>query len=266
MHGSKWSKPLIAVWTGCVLLFLYIPIATVFVVAFSNSSYFTFPVKVWSLRWFDEMLQLYIVWNYHMTSLAIALAVTVVATILGLFGALAFARYDWTGRKLYQKLILLPVFFPQAVLGLALLLWFSFLGILPDWRTAVFAHLVWIVPIISLVISIQVYGFDASQEDAAIDLGASRLRVLFDITLPALAPGIASGALFAFLLSWSNVPLSMFTSGADSTVPQWLLSKMAVSYTPVVPAVGVVSIVGAVVVLSVGYVTVTLRRRRLWRE
>ena len=262
MRTSNWPKALIAVWTACVLLFLYIPITTVFIVAFSDSSYFRFPVKTSSLRWFEEMFHTRILWDYHLTSLWIALAVAGMATVLGLLGALAFARYDWRGRKLYQKLILLPVFFPQAVLGLALLLWFSFLGILPDWKTAVFAHLVWIVPIISLVVSIQVYGFDAAQEDAAVDLGASRLRALFDITLPALAPGIASGALFAFLLSWSNVPLSMFTSGADSTVPQWLLSKMTVGYTPIVPAVGVLSIVGAVGLFFIGYILLMLAKRK----
>lgn len=260
MTSHTLPRSLVIVWTACVLIFIYIPIVTVFIVAFTHSSYFSFPVKAWSLRWFHEMFQQYVLWNYHLTSLFIALAVTAIATVLGFFGALAFARYEWRGRRLYQKLILLPVFFPQAVLGLALLLWFSFLGILPDWKTAVFAHLVWIVPIISLVISIQVYGFDASQEDAARDLGAGRLRVFFDITLPALAPGLASGALFAFLLSWSNVPLSMFTSGADSTVPLWLLSKMATSYTPVVPAVGVVSILGAVALLSLIYIAATLRR------
>ena len=127
---------------------------------------------------------------------------------MGFFGALAFARYDWKGRHVYQKLLMVPIFFPQAVLGLALLLWFTFIGIIPTWHTAIIAHLVWIAPIVTLVISIQVYGYDTAQEEAAFDLGANRFQVLREVTLPALAPGLFSGALFAFLLSWVNFSLS----------------------------------------------------------
>ena len=86
-------------------------------------------------------------------------------------------------------------------------------------------HAVWIIPIVTLVISIRLFGYDVAQEEAAFDLGASRWQVAREITLPALWPGIFSGALFAFLLSWSNLPVSVFTSGADTTLPEWLFSS-----------------------------------------
>lgn len=108
------------------------------------------------------------------------------------------------------------------VLGLALLLWFNALGINPSWQTAVVAHLVWIVPVVTLVIAIQVYSFDPTLEEAARDLGASRWFILREVTLPILWPGIWSGALFAFLLSWGNFPLSLYTAGVDSTIPKWI--------------------------------------------
>ena len=113
--------------------------------------------------------------------------------MIAFFGALAFARYDWKGRSVYQKLILLPIFFPQSVLGLALLLWFNTLGLPLSWKTAVFAHLVWIVPVVTLVISIQVYSFDPALEEAAFDLGATRWQVLREVTLPVLFPGPVLG-------------------------------------------------------------------------
>ena len=166
---------------------------------------------------------------------------------------MAFARYDWRGRQFYQRLIMLPIFFPQAVLGLALLLWFTYVGVLPSWEAAVFAHLVWIVPIVTLVISIQVYGFDAAQEEAAYDLGANRWQAFREVTLPALAPGLFSGALFAFLLSWGNFPLSTFTTGADSTVTEWLFTKMGSGYTPMIPTMGALSVFGAITILFGGY-------------
>ena len=186
---------------------------------------------------------------------------TVIAVVIAFFGALAFARYDWRGRSLYQKLVLLPIFFPQSVLGLALLLWFNALGLDLSWKTAVFAHLVWIVPVVTLVISIQVYSFDPALEEAAFDLGATRWQVLREVTLPVLFPGIFSGALFAFLLSWGNFPLSLFTTGADTTVPEYLYAKMVAGYTPGVPVLGTVSTIGAAILLLGGYGLIVLRRR-----
>ena len=195
------------------------------------------------------------------TSISIALCVTVIAVVLAFFGALAFARYDWKGRPLYQKLILLPIFFPQSVLGLALLLWFNTLGLPLSWKTAVFAHLVWIVPVVTLVIAIQVYSFDPALEEAAYDLGATRWQVLKEVTLPVLFPGLFSGALFAFLLSWGNFPLSLFTTGADTTVPEYLYAKMVAGYTPGVPVLGTVSTVGAAILLIGGYAAILAMRR-----
>jgi spermidine/putrescine transport system permease protein len=107
------------------------------------------------------------------------------------------------------------------------------------------------VPIVTLVISIRLFGYDIAQEEAAFDLGASRWQVAREITLPALWPGIFSGALFAFLLSWSNLPLSVFTSGADTPLPVWLFSRTATNYSPLVPAVAVIgTVVSAMIVIS----------------
>ena len=195
------------------------------------------------------------------TSLTVALLVASISVLLAFFGALAFARFDWRGRRLYQRIILLPIFFPQAVLGLALLIWFSSVGIIPDWRTAVVAHLVWITPIVTLVISIQAYSFDPALEEAASDLGASRWQTLKEVTLPVLAPGVISGALFAFLLSWGNFPLSLFTTGADQTVPEWLYAKMVSGYTPLVPTLGALTTTGAAIILLLGYTVFMLTRR-----
>ncbi len=121
------------------------------------------------------------------------------------------------------------------------------------WHTAIFAHLVWIVPIVTLVIAIQVYGFDPSVEEAAYDLGASRVQVFKEITLPILWPGIFSGALFAFLLSWGNFPLSTYTTGADQTAPEWLYAKMVAGYTPQVPALGSLTVLMAAIILFGSY-------------
>lgn len=258
-------KALIVVWTVSVLVFIYVPMVSVVLASFARKRYFSFPIGGWDTRWYEKAFESLSVRELISTSLSVAVLVTVFSVLLAFFGALAFARYDWHGRKLFQKLVLLPIFFPQAVLGLALLLWFSALGVTTSWMTAVFAHMVWIVPIVTLIISIQVYGFDPALEEAAFDLGASRWQVFREVTLPILAPGLISGSVFAFLLSWGNFPLSLFSTGADQTVPEWLYAKMVSGYTPMVPTLGSLTMGGAVLVILTAYVTLVLYRRRQTR-
>lgn len=254
-------------WVAFVLLLIYLPIACSAMASLSKSRYFMFPVRQYSTEWWGKTWASIEVQTLVGNSLSIAFLVTLISVSLAFFGALAFARYDWKGRKLYQKLLLLPIFFPQAVLGLALLLWMNTLGLMPSWKTAVLAHLVWIVPVVTLVIAIKVYSYDATLEDAAADLGASRLQIFKEVTLPLLWPGIWSGALFAFLLSWGNFPLSLYTAGADSTVPKWLYAKMVAGYTPMVPALGTMSTLGAIGVLSLaGLMMLMLKQLRQRRQ
>jgi len=258
---SHWASALVIAWTLALLVFVYLPIATGVLASLGTSRYFLFPIRKWGFSWWEKTFSALETQTLLATSFKIAIIVTLISVIIGFFGALAFARYNWQGRSLFQKVVLLPIFFPQSVLGLALLLWFNSLGLTLSWQTAVFAHLVWIVPVVTLVISIQVYSFDAALEEAAFDLGASRWQVMREVTLPVLFPGIFSGALFAFLLSWGNFPLSLFTTGADSTIPEFMYAKMVAGYTPGVQVLGTVSTLGAALLLLGGYGLIVLMRR-----
>jgi spermidine/putrescine transport system permease protein len=260
--GSKrWQSALLWVWVLSVVTFMYMPALSLLLASSTSSRYFIFPITRWGFDWWQKTFNSIEIHILFQTSISIALLVTVIAVVIGFFGALAFARYEWKGRSLFQKVVLLPIFFPQSVLGLALLLWFNALGIPLSWKSTVFAHLVWIVPVVTLVISIQVYGFDPALEEAAFDLGASRWQVFREITLPVLFPGLFSGALFAFLLSWGNFPLSLFTTGADTTLPEYLYAKMIAGYTPGVPVLGTVSTIMAAILLLGGYGLIVVRRK-----
>ena len=261
--SARWRSPVMAVWLIVVVTLLYLPIISVLLGSLANTRYMRFPHRVWTLDAYRDALASFTTTQLHMTSLKIALSVVVLATIIGIFGALAFARYDWKGRSRFQNAVMLPIFFPQPVLGLALLLTLTAAGIPPTWQTAVFAHLVWIAPIVTLVISIRLYGYDVSQEEAAFDLGATRVQVFREVTLPAMMPGIISGALFGFLLSWSNLPLSIFTTGADTTLPEWLFTRTATNYSPLVPAVAVIATTtSAAMVVGVLILASLIRRVR----
>jgi len=251
MQSSKTTRIALLVYGIVVIGFLYLPLISVAFASISKARYLSFPIKQYSTKWYGTALQSDTVLELLMTSLKVAIIVTVISMIVGFFGALAFARYQWRYRTLFQKLILLPIFFPQTVLGLALLMWFNAIGIIPSWHTAVVAHLVWIAPIATLIVAIRAYSFDPALEEAARDMGASTTTIMREITLPLLMPGLVSAGLFAFLLSWGNFPLSLFTTGADSTLPEWLYAKMVSGYSPLVPTLGVMSVFGSFLIILI---------------
>ena len=235
-NRSGWRKPLIACYIGAVVLFMQAPAISLLVSSFSADKYFNFPFEKLTWQWYLEMFVSGGIRNSVANSILTALAVTVPAAILGFLGALAFARYKWKGRSLYQKFLLLPIFFPQMVLALAQLLLCKQLLINTSWITAGISHLVWLLPIVTMVIAIQVYGFDRTMEEAAYDLGASTFQVYKEVTLPVLMPGLVAGALFGFLLSWSDFELSLFLQGVDQMLPVYIYGKMTGGFSPTAPA------------------------------
>ena len=251
MNSSKSTQIILFIYGLLVIVFLYLPLISVGFASVSKARYLTFPIKRYSTKWYMKAMESETVYAIITTSLKVAVIVTVISMIVAFFGALAFARYNWRFRGFFQKLILLPIFFPQTVLGLALLMWFNSIGIIPTWKTAIVAHLVWIAPIATLIVAIRAYSFDPSLEEAARDMGASTTTVLREITLPLLMPGIISAGLFAFLLSWGNFPLSLFTTGADSTLPEWLYAKMVSGYSPLVPTLGILSVASSFLLVLV---------------
>ena len=262
---SRLSRGLFTLYGVLILSFLYMPLLGTALASFSKKRYVSFPISQYTTKWYSKAYDSLTIAQLVETSFFVALAVTAICIVVGFFGALAYARYEWKGRRVFQKFLLLPIFFPQAVLGLALLLWFNFLGIVPSWKTAIVAHLVWVAPIGTLIMAIQAYSFDPSLEEAARDMGATRWQVFREITFPLLLPGVLSGGLFCFLLSWGNFPLSLFTTGADSTLPEWLYAKMIMGYSPLVPTVGTLTVVGAGIFILAGFFVVLLFKRvRSW--
>lgn len=260
MPTSRSTRIVLYIYGIVVIAFLYLPLLSVGFASISKARYLSFPIKRYSTKWYGEALESSTVRDLLTTSLSVAVLVTIVSVVIAFFGALAFARYQWRFRTTFQKLILLPIFFPQTVLGLALLMWFNSLGIIPSWKTAVVAHLVWIAPIATLIVAIRAYSFDPALEEAARDMGANTWTILREITLPLLAPGLVSAGLFAFLLSWGNFPLSLFTTGADSTLPEWLYAKMVSGYSRLVPTLGVMSVVGSFLLILLALAVAWLLR------
>ena len=250
-----------------LLIFFYAPIVTLVAFSFTSSRVLTFPIEGFSLEWYGELLDKPDFFPAVMNSAIVAAVSTVIATVLGTAGAIAWIRYSFRFRNLFRIVTFAPLLFPQLLLGVVMLLWFSVLG---NWLnfsaglfTVIIGHVVYITPFALVIVAVQVYGFDDTLEDAARDAGATQWEVFREITFPLLWPGIFSAAIFAFLLSWGNFYVSYSLSGTERTLPIFVYSGIAVGSSPIYPALATLNFIPAIILVGMAEF---MRRRALKRQ
>ncbi|WP_137935077.1 ABC transporter permease [Mesorhizobium comanense] len=250
-----------------LILFFYVPIVTLVVFSFTDSRVLTFPIEGFSLEWYGELFRKPDFLPAVANSAIVAAISMVFATVLGSAGAVAWIRYRFRLQNAFRAISFLPLLFPQLLLGVVMLLWFSVLG---NWlgfstglATVIIGHVVYITPFALVIVAVQVYGFDETLEDAARDAGASGWEVFREITFPLLWPGILSAATFAFLLSWGNFYVSYSLAGTARTLPIFVYSGIAVGSSPIYPALATLNFIPALVLV---FLADFLRRRALKRQ
>jgi spermidine/putrescine transport system permease protein len=247
----------IILWSSlaAILIFFYIPIFTLIAFSFQEGRFLTLPFDGISLRWYGELFRnsnaLDALWN----STIIAAATTIIATVIGTMAAIVAVRYRFRGLKAFQLLAGAPLAFPQLLLGIVLLLWFSVLGRAFNFNTglitAIIGHIVYITPFATVIVAVQVHNFDATVEDAARDCGADSWQVYRYVTIPLLWPGIFSAAIFAFLLSWGNFYLTYSLAGSARTIPTFIFSGIAIGSSPLYPAIATVVFIPGILLVIV---------------
>lgn len=185
-------------------------------------------------------------------SVCIAVAVAVIAALIGLSAGRALGLHEFRGKRLVQFLLLAPVIVPGLAVTLGIQVFFIRYGLSDTRRGVVLVHLLAAVPYVSLVMSSVYANLDLRLEDQARTLGAGPVQVFLRITLPAVAPGLAVAALFAFLISWGEYVLTLLVGGgAVKTLPLLLYSYLGSTDTPVAAALGLALVVPPVLLLAV---------------
>ena len=232
---------------AAVLLFFYVPIFTLILFSFSDSRFLVFPIDAFSIRWFGELFQSRDFLPALRNSAVIAAFSTLAATVLGTAAAVAWIRYRFRFQRVFQALTFSPLLFPQLLLGVVMLLWFSvlggWLGFSPSVWTASVGHIVYITPFALIIIAVQLYGFDDTLEDAARDAGANQWQVFREITFPMMWPGVFVAAIFVFLLSWGNFYITYSLAGTARTLPTFVFSGIAVGSSPIYPALATITFI-----------------------
>lgn len=236
---------------GSVLVyaFLYLPIVVLVALSFNRSGSPTF----WggfSTEWYGELLRSQDLIDGLKNTLLVALAVTAISTVLGTLLAIGLER---TVRSpVLDSVLFLPAVVPDIVLAIGLLSFFTLVGVSLGLHTIIAAHVVFDMIFVAAIVRTRLGYFDRSVEEAAQDLGATKVATFFRVTFPLILPGIVAGALVAFTLSFDEFIIAFFTSGATSlTFPIRVYSRIRFGLTPVINAV-------ATVLLAVSFTLILL--------
>lgn len=234
-----------------VLLYLYLPIAVLMVFSFNDSSQLTLPLQGFTLTWYERMASnrdlLAALWN----SLYVALAATALTVIIGVPAALALDRFNFPGKTLFRRLVLLPLVLPGIITGISLLSLFKILGVRLSLEAVIIGHATALLSVVVTQVFARLQRLNRNLEDAAADLGAKPLTVLLLVVLPNIRSAIIGSALLAFTLSFDEIPVTFFLTGRDNTLPMYIWSTLRRGMTPEINAVASLIMLGSFVLAMV---------------
>jgi len=247
-----------------VVVFLYAPIVILLIFSFNNSDIPAFPLSGFTLHWYHQFLVNADLRASLETSALIAVMTSIGAVVLGILASIALTRRRFRGKAAVSALLLSPLVIPYVVFGISLLLLFHQLGVPRSLVTVVIGHIVITLPYTILVIVPRLSQIDVSLEEAAFDLGASRLRTFRSITLPLILPAVVSAFLIAFTTSFDEYAVASFVVGTRVTFPIYLCSALRFpNQLPQVIAVAVVVISVSLAVVLFAEVGRRIAERRL---
>lgn len=243
MKSHELNKTFLAIWTIATSLFVVVPLLFIAAVSLTPKGYISLPTDGVSLRWYVKIADHPEFIASTANSLWLALGASVSALVLGTLAAVAVTRHQFGLRETVRLSMASPLFTPMVMSGLAILIASSAWGWSDPLTRLYIGHTSLTLPYVFRTVSASLTGFDPNQELAAKNLGASPFKAFMLITLPQLGPGIMAGAVFAFIVSFDNVGLSIFLSGATfKTLPVELFAYSSNDNDPTIAAVSVVMI------------------------
>jgi putative spermidine/putrescine transport system permease protein len=237
-------------WTWLVMAFLNLPIVIVIAISFSDAQYLAFPPPGLSLRWYEKFFATDRWIDAAFVSFQVAVATIVIAVPLGVAAAFGLVRGRLPGRRLIDALIGAPLIVPTVVAAVAFYFFFARIGLVGTIWAVILAHVALTVPLITVTVGAALAGFDQDLERAAQILGASRWRAFWHVTRPIIQPSIASGALFAFLMSFDELVVALFVAGVDSqTLPIRMWGSLRDEIDPTIAAISTLLILLSALVI-----------------
>jgi spermidine/putrescine transport system permease protein len=223
--------------TVLVYLFLHLPLLVLVIFSFNDSKYGV-EWKGFTWNWYSRLFERRDITDALWNSLVVGLGSTVISTILGTLIALGLARYKFRGRTFIESLLYVPVVTPEIVVGISLLILFIASGVKLGISTILIAHVAFNISFVVIVVRARLEGMDRSLEEASLILGADEWTTFWRITVPQLWPGIISGALLAFIMSFDDFVITSLVSGPGSaTLPMVVYGMVRKNIEPSINAI-----------------------------
>lgn len=221
-----------------VLVYLLAPILVIMPLSFSDSSFLVYPIHGWSLKWYENLFGSEEWARAAKNSFIVAPAATLIATVLGTTAAVGLARTSFPFKGLLMSLLIAPMVVPIVVVGVSTYLFFAPLGLADSYLGLIVVHAALGAPFVLTTVLATLQGFDHNLVKASLGLGETPVRTFFRITLPVIAPGVVSGALFAFATSFDEVVVALFLAGPEQlTLPRQMFNGIRENISPTIAAV-----------------------------
>jgi len=235
-----------------VLLFLLLPILVIIPLSFSDSTFLVYPIHGFSMRWYQNLVQSDEWVSAAKNSFIVAPLATVLATVLGTLAAVGLNQADFRGKGLLMAVLISPMVVPVVVVGVGVYLFFAQIGLSDSYTGLILAHAALGAPFVVTTVLATLQGFNQNLVRASLSLGANPLSTFFRITLPVIAPGLISGALFAFATSFDDVVVTLFVAGpGQATLPRQMFTGIKENISPTIAALATILIVFSTCLLLV---------------
>lgn len=243
------------------MLFFYLPILYIIVFSFNDSRSLT-KFSGFSLRWYEKMFADSTMMEAVLYTVIIALIATVVSTVVGTITAIGLSKSRKVVQKMVERINDLPVMNPDIVTAISLLMFFSVLTVKKGFGTLLLAHIMFCVPYVMLSVTPKLRSLDPNLIDAAMDLGATPFQALTKVIVPQIKPGIVSGALIAFTMSFDDFVISYFTTGNGVNNISILVYTMSKRVNPSINALSTIVILLITLALGVVNIVPIVREKR----
>jgi spermidine/putrescine transport system permease protein len=248
-RGTK-SRAGMLTYAVFYLAFLYVPVLFLPLFSFNDSPFIAFPLAGFTTKWYGEMFADAAIQHALWNSLKVGGIAALVSTILGLLAAKAVTRYRIPGSAALLGFTSLPLFIPEIVLGISLLILLNAVGIPLSLLTVIAGHVSICVPFAIAVLISRFEGFDKSLEEASLDLGENGWMTFWRVTFPLALPGIVSSLLLAFVVSFDDFLIAYFLAGTEVTLPIYIWGQLRFpTKLPVVLALGALILVASCVIV-----------------
>lgn len=243
------------------MLFFYLPILYIIIFSFNDSRSLT-KFSGFSLRWYEKMFADSTMMEAVLYTVIIAVIATVVATVVGTITAIGLSKSRKVVQKMVERINDLPVMNPDIVTAISLLMFFSVLTVKKGFGTLLIAHIMFCIPYVMLSVTPKLRSLDPNLIDAAMDLGATPFQALAKVIVPQIKPGIVSGALIAFTMSFDDFVISYFTTGNGVNNISILVYTMSKRVNPSINALSTIVILLITLVLGVVNIVPIVREKR----